>query len=129
MVAPFKGRYLIVVGALACPKYLPLKARSPALNLRPFDISHGIPFLGYNEMLNFTRAAFDVAPSSKLLYSSDGVGMPEIHWLSARDGRSILGEVLGERVASRELDTAEAETIGMAVLRDNALRVYGIAGK
>jgi predicted TIM-barrel fold metal-dependent hydrolase len=93
------------------------------------DLSYGIPFLGYNEMLQFTRAAFDVAPYSKLLYSSDGVGVPEIHWLSARDGRSILGTVLGERVANGELDSAEAETIGTAVLRDNALRLYGIVGK
>jgi hypothetical protein len=89
------------------------------------DLSYGIPFLGYNEMLQFTRAAFDVAPDSKLLYSSDGVGMPEIHWLSARDGRRVMGEVLGERIASRELGMAEAEAGGMAVLRDNALRVYG----
>jgi hypothetical protein len=89
------------------------------------DLSYGIPFLGYDEMLQFTRAAFDVAPSSKLLYSSDGVGVPEIHWLSSRNGRSILGEVLGERVANRELDIAEAEAAGMAVLRDNALQLYG----
>jgi hypothetical protein len=53
------------------------------------DLSYGIPFLGYNEMLQFTRVAFDVAPSSKLLYSSDGIRVPEIHWLSARDGRRI----------------------------------------
>ena len=93
------------------------------------DLSYGIPFLGYNEMLQFTRAAFDVAPYSKLLYSSDGVGVPEIHWLSARDGRSILGEVLGERVANRELEVTEAETVGLAVLRDNALRLYTIPEK
>jgi len=89
------------------------------------DLSYGVPFLGYNEMLNFTRAAFDVAPFSKLLYSSDGFGVPEIHWLSARDGRSILGQVLGERVANGEIDIAEAEAVGRSVLRDNALRVYG----
>ncbi len=93
------------------------------------DLSYGIPFLGYNEMLRFTRAALDVAPYSKLLYSSDGVGVPEIHWLSARNGRSILGEVLGERVTNRELEMAEAETVGMAVLRGNALRLYGISEK
>ena len=91
------------------------------------DLSYGIPLLGYNEMLNFTRGAFDVAPSSKLLYSSDGVWLPEFHWLSARDGRSIIGQVLGERVASDELDTAEAEAVGRAVLCDNALRLYGIS--
>ena len=55
------------------------------------DLSYGIPFLGYNEMLEFTRAAFDVAPYSKLLYSSDGVGVPEMHWMSALNGRQILG--------------------------------------
>jgi uncharacterized protein len=89
-----------------------------------FDLSYGIPFLGYNEMIEFTRAAFDVAPSSKLLYSSDGVGVPEIHWMSALDGRRILGQVLGERVATGELSPTEAEAAGVAVLRDNAMRLY-----
>jgi uncharacterized protein len=88
------------------------------------DLSYGIPFLGYNEMIEFTRAAFDVAPFSKLLYSSDGVGVPEIHWMSALDGRRILGEVLGERVANGELSTSEAEAAGVAVLSDNAMRLY-----
>ena len=36
---------------------------------------YGIPFLGYHEMLEFTRAAFSVAPYSKLLYSSNPVGV------------------------------------------------------
>ncbi|HZU02307.1 MAG TPA: amidohydrolase family protein [Ktedonobacteraceae bacterium] len=88
------------------------------------DLSYGIPFLGYNEMIEFTRAAFDVAPFSKLLYSSDGVGVPEIHWMSALDGRRILGQVLGERVAIDELSTTDAEAAGVAVLRDNAMRLY-----
>ncbi len=88
------------------------------------DLSYGIPFLGYNEMIEFTRAAFDVAPFSKLLYSSDGVGVPEIHWMSALDGRRILGQVLAERVASGELSITEAEAAGVAVLRDNAMWLY-----
>lgn len=88
------------------------------------DLSYGIPLLGYNEMIEFTRAAFDVAPFSKLLYSSDGVGVPEIHWMSALDGRRIVGQVLGERVANGELSTTEAEAAGVAVLRDNAMRLY-----
>ncbi len=88
------------------------------------DLSYGIPYLGYNEMIEFTRAAFDVAPYSKLLYSSDGVGVPEIHWMSALDGRRILGQVLGERVANGDLSTSEAEAAGVAVLHDNALKLY-----
>src|SRR5215217_2616460 len=55
------------------------------------DLSYGIPLLGYGEMLSFTRQAFGVAPTSKLVYSSDGIGVPELHWISALDGRRVLG--------------------------------------
>jgi len=90
------------------------------------DLSYGIPFLGYNEMIEFTRAAFDVAPFSKLLYSSDGVGVPELHWMSALDGPRILGQVLGECVANGDLSSAAAEVAGVAVLHDNAVKLYGL---
>ena len=88
------------------------------------DLSYGIPFLGYHEMLEFTRAAFSVAPYSKLLYSSDAVGVPEVHWVSALDGRRIIGQVLGECVTHGDLSQSEAEQAGAAVLHDNAIRLY-----
>ena len=88
------------------------------------DLSYGIPYLGYLEMLEFTRAAFSVAPFSKLLYSSDAVGVPELHWVSALHGRRILGQVLGECVANGDLRSTEAEEAGVAVLHDNAMRLY-----
>jgi predicted TIM-barrel fold metal-dependent hydrolase len=90
------------------------------------DLSYAIPLLGYGEMETFTREAFGVAPYSKLLYSSDGVRIPELHWMSALDGRRILGTVLGEIVDSGDLTHAEAEIAGEAVLRGNAARLYGI---
>ena len=88
------------------------------------DLSYGIPLLGYGEMLSFTRAALGVAPTSKLMYSSDGIGVPELHWMSAIDGRRVLGDALGELVAHRELDLAGAEAVGKSVLHDNATRLY-----
>ena len=75
-------------------------------------------------MLAFTRAAVGVAPLSKLLYSSDGVGVPEIHWVSALHGRRVIGTVLGELVDSGELSAAEAEASGEMLLRGNAARLY-----
>jgi uncharacterized protein len=90
------------------------------------DLSYGIPLLGYGEMLAFTRQALGVAPSSKLVYSSDGIGVPELHWISAIDGRRVIGEALGEMVAYRELDLDEAEAVGESVLRGNAARLYGL---
>jgi predicted TIM-barrel fold metal-dependent hydrolase len=88
------------------------------------DLSYGIPFLSYGEMLSFTRAAIGVAPLSKLVYSSDAVGVPELYWMSARDGRRIIGQALGERVADGELDRADAAMAGAGILGGNARRVY-----
>jgi uncharacterized protein len=88
------------------------------------DLSYGIPLLGYAEMLSFTRQALGVAPSSKLMYSSDGIGVPELHWISAIDGRRVLGETLGELVSYGELGLSEAEAAGEGALRGNAMRLY-----
>ena len=88
------------------------------------DLSYGIPPLGYGEMLSFTRQALGVAPTSKLVYSSDGIGVPELHWISAMDGRRAIGQVLGEMVAHGELSLPEAEAAGESILRDNATRLY-----
>jgi len=90
------------------------------------DLSYGIPLLGYGEMLSFTRQALGVAPTSKLMYSSDGIGVPELHWISAMDGRRVIGEALGELVSRGELDLAAAEAAGEDVLRANATRLYGL---
>ncbi len=91
------------------------------------DLSYGIPLLGYGEMLSFTREALGVAPVSKLLYSSDGIIVPELHWMSAMDGRHVLGLALEELVAHDELSIPEAETAGESVLRRNAIRLYGLS--
>jgi predicted TIM-barrel fold metal-dependent hydrolase len=88
------------------------------------DLSYGIPLLGYGEMLSFTREALGVAPISKLLYSSDGLGVPELHWMSAIDGRHVLGQALEDLVAHTELSIPEAEAAGEDVLRGNAIRLY-----
>ncbi|MDQ5830215.1 MAG: amidohydrolase family protein [Actinomycetota bacterium] len=91
------------------------------------DLSYGIPLLGYGEMLSFTHEALGVAPISKLLYSSDGIGVPELHWMSAIDGRHVLGQALEELVAHGELSISEAEAAGEDVLRNNAVRLYRLS--
>ncbi len=91
------------------------------------DLSYGIPFLSRQEMRAVTRAALGAAPTSKLMYSSDGARVPELHWLAAHDGRRILGQVLGELVADGDLRPDAARRAGEQVLRDNARALYGLA--
>ncbi|HUW87200.1 MAG TPA: amidohydrolase family protein [Candidatus Paceibacterota bacterium] len=89
------------------------------------DLSYGIPFLSMGEMTSMTRAALGAAPFSKLMYSSDGVGVPELHWMGAHAGRRAIGTVLGEFVADGDLGPDEAGRVGEQILRDNALQLYG----
>jgi hypothetical protein len=92
------------------------------------DLSYAIPFLSRQEMRDMTRAALGVAPTSKLMYSSDGARVPELHWSGAHEGRRALGAVLGELVDDGDLSSAQARRAGEQVLRDNATVLYGLGG-
>ncbi|HMH57616.1 MAG TPA: amidohydrolase family protein [Galbitalea sp.] len=89
------------------------------------DLSYAIPFLSIGEMMSMTRAALAVAPFGKLMYSSDGSRVPELNWISAKDGRRVIGTVLGELVSDGDLDPRQARRVGEQILRDNAHELYG----
>jgi predicted TIM-barrel fold metal-dependent hydrolase len=89
------------------------------------DLSFAIPFLSIGEMTSMTRAALAVAPFTKLMYSSDGSRVPELNWIAAKDGRKVIGSVLGELVFDGDLDAGQAHRAGEQVLRDNAVKLYG----
>jgi predicted TIM-barrel fold metal-dependent hydrolase len=93
------------------------------------DVSYAIPFLSRGEMLAMTRAVLAVAPFTKLMYSSDGARVPELHWLGAHDGRRALSAALGELVVDGDLDIDEARRAGERILRDNAYELYGFANE
>jgi predicted TIM-barrel fold metal-dependent hydrolase len=89
------------------------------------DVSYAIPFLSIGEMTSMTRAALAVAPFGKLMYSSDGSRVPELNWISAKDGRRVIGSVLGELVSDGDLDPGQARRVGEQILRGNAHQLYG----
>jgi hypothetical protein len=91
------------------------------------DLSYGIPFLGFSELLACTAAAVAVAPTSKLLYSSDGLGVPELHWSSAKQGRKVLEVVIRECVERGEMSEDQGLAAGQGILQSNARRLYELA--
>jgi predicted TIM-barrel fold metal-dependent hydrolase len=122
---PYRGMKVVLLHE--CYPYTREGAYLAAVYPQVFlDLSYGIPFLSYSEMVSFTRAAVGVAPLLKLVYSSDAVGIPELHWISALDGRRVLGQVLGEAVASGDLTPALAEAGARAILHDTAVRLYQV---
>ena len=89
------------------------------------DVSYAIPYVSRGERMAMTRAALAVAPFTKLMYSSDGGGVPELHWIGAHEGRRALAAGLGELVADGDLDAGQARRAGETILRDNAWQLYG----
>jgi uncharacterized protein len=89
-----------------------------------FDLSYTIPFVDRLEMLAFTRQALGIAPASKLMYSSDGIFLPEMHWAAAIRGRSVLGQVLDEMIEHDEIDEQQGYQLARQVLHDTAYTLY-----
>lgn len=91
------------------------------------DVSYAIPFLTSHELYSVTHQALGAAPGSRVLYSSDAVGLPEQHWLGAVRGRRALGAALGDMVALGDLSQRQARDLAERVLYGNAERIYGLS--
>jgi hypothetical protein len=72
------------------------------------------------------RPLLGLAPTSKILYSSDASQIPELFWLAARWGRWGLGVVLDELIALGALTADEAMATARQILGGNAARLYGV---
>jgi predicted TIM-barrel fold metal-dependent hydrolase len=92
-----------------------------------FDLSYTIPFVEKLEMLAFTRQALSVAPASKLVFSTDGIYIPEMYWAGALRGRAIIAQVLQEMIDADEIDEAQAYHLARLVLHGTAAELYHLA--
>ena len=75
-------------------------------------------------MLAVTRQALSIARASKLMYSSDGINIPEMHWAGAVRGKDVLAHVLQEMIDADEIDEQHAFSIATQILHNNAYSVY-----
>lgn len=66
------------------------------------------------------------APVGKVMYGSDGIICPEMHWIASILGHRALGTVLDELIHAGFLTATEAEGAAHDVLHRNARHVYGI---
>jgi len=87
------------------------------------DLSETIPFISIGikeKLLNL----FEMAPTTKLMYGSDGFKIPELHWFSSIQAKKALSAALNELLESREIDEEWAYEIAKQFLSDNAKRIY-----
>jgi predicted TIM-barrel fold metal-dependent hydrolase len=70
----------------------------------------------------------EMAPFRKILYSSDGFGPAELHYLGARLWRNGIRHTLQAFVEAGEWSEADAIRVVDLIAHENARRVYGLAG-
>ncbi len=88
------------------------------------DLSEMIPFASVPGEIEKTTQILDMAPPARVVYGSDGVVIPEIHWAGAKIGRRVLEESLSAFVATGVYDEEEAHAAAKMILAENARRVY-----
>ena len=90
------------------------------------DLSLAIPYVAA-DIPTLVKTALSLAPTSKVLFSTDAYSIPEISWIAARWGRWGIGEALDEWWAGGMISTVEAEEIAHQILHANAEKVYKIS--
>ncbi|MEU3061354.1 amidohydrolase family protein [Streptomyces subrutilus] len=71
----------------------------------------------------------ELAPFGKLLFSSGGGGLPELHAVGALAFREALGRVLGGWVAEGAWSRRDADRVAAMIAGGNARRVYRLDGR
>jgi predicted TIM-barrel fold metal-dependent hydrolase len=69
----------------------------------------------------------ELAPFGKVLFSTDGYGLPELYTVAAAQFRAALSGLLDTWHADGALSTVDAERIAAQICAGNARRVYGTA--
>lgn len=68
--------------------------------------------------------SLELAPFAKLLFSTDGFALPELHYLGALLWRRAVTSVLGGWVSSGDWSAADAVTVATMIGAGNARRLY-----
>ena len=76
--------------------------------------------------LSLIRQSLELTPFSKLLFSTDAFGLPELYLLGSQLMREGLFKVVGGWVESDEIAQRDALRLLEMVLSKNARRVYGL---
>jgi len=89
------------------------------------DLSEFNPMIGPG-VSRVIRTILELSPFTKVVYSSDAFGSPELQWIAAKKGRSAIGAALGDAVDAGNLSNDAARHAARLILADNVRRIYGI---
>jgi uncharacterized protein len=88
------------------------------------DLSEMIPFASVVGAIEKTTHILDMAPPSRVVFGSDGVVIPEVHWAGAKIGRRVLEKAFEKFIEAKVYDEDEAHEAARMILFENAKRIY-----
>ena len=89
------------------------------------DVGLAVNYTG-SRSRDLVARSFELAPFTKILYSSDAFGPAELHYLGARLWRNAITKVIGGWIDDDDCSEADARKIVQLVASDNARRVYAL---
>lgn len=87
------------------------------------DVGLAVNFTG-SRSRDLVARSLELAPFTKILYSSDAFGPAELHYLGARLWRNAITKVVGGWIDDDDWSEADARRIVHLIARENACRVY-----
>jgi uncharacterized protein len=91
------------------------------------DFGLAVPSLSVAGMRQVIAQLLELTPTDKLMYASDAHFIPELFYLSAKWGRSVLAELLENAVSDGDFTYQEAEETARAILCENARKLYRLS--
>lgn len=88
------------------------------------DFGLAVPFLSTAGMRQTVQQLLELAPYTKVMFSTDAHAIPELYYLGATWGRESLAQVLGDAIQGADLTQREAIHTAERILRDNARELY-----
>jgi hypothetical protein len=86
------------------------------------DLGEVFPQVSRDGQEQIIRQALELAPTSKLLWSTDGHHVPETYYLANRQGRAALEKVFCEYVEQGDMSAAQAVDAARDILFENSNR-------
>lgn len=87
------------------------------------DLSEMVPFVG-SGIRPRIHEILEMAPTTKIMYGSDGYNIPELFWFAAVQFRDCLANALEQLVEEDYINLDFAKRVAGNVLGDNARRLY-----
>ncbi|KAI3834922.1 hypothetical protein MKW98_016035, partial [Papaver atlanticum] len=105
-------------------KDLDLRMSNPYSWFEVFHIANMLPKLSVHGMTSSVKELLELAPTKKVVFSSDGYAFPEIFYLGAKRAREVVASVLRDACGDGYLTVSEAVEAAQDIFKKNAIRHY-----